>query len=114
MSPRAAQYQSQITGKPAGQAYVADGVKFDGYARGSLLEAKGPGYRKFVEDGRFRGWFKGKDSLVKQARAQVRASGGHPIEWHVAEPEAVQAIRNVLEEETIVGIRVLHTPPRGG
>ena len=33
-------YQARVTGTPSGQGYVVDGVKFDGYADGVLLDAK--------------------------------------------------------------------------
>jgi len=110
MSPRAAQYQSQITGKPAGQAYVADGVKFDGYARGSLLEAKGPGYKEFVENGKFADWFAGKEALLEQAQRQVIAAGGAPVEWHVAEKEALPALKELLKGTAAEHMRIVHTP----
>jgi hypothetical protein len=40
MSPRAARYQSQISGRPPGEIYIVDGVKFDGFRDGVLLDAK--------------------------------------------------------------------------
>src|SRR5690606_35713266 len=39
MSARAAAYQARIAGR-AGQAFLRNGVKFDGFANGVLLEAK--------------------------------------------------------------------------
>ena len=47
MSARTAAYQTQITGQ-TGQAYIVNGVKFDGYTDGMLLDAKGPGYATFL------------------------------------------------------------------
>jgi hypothetical protein len=53
MSARAASYQAQITGKSS-EIFRLNGVKFDGYNNGVLLEAKGPGYANFIENGQFR------------------------------------------------------------
>lgn len=65
-SERAAQYQAEVTGTPSGQSYVVDGVKFDGFADRSLLDAKGPGYEQFVDaySGSFKPWYRGADQLV--------------------------------------------------
>jgi hypothetical protein len=35
-----------------------------------------------------------------------------PIEWHVAEKKAADAIRLLFERDGIVGIKVIHTPAR--
>lgn len=109
MSARAAAYQQRITGA-AGSAYFVGGVKFYGYKAGVLLDAKGPGYAGFVKDGRFTRWFTGGDALIDQARRQLKAAGGVPIEWHVAEAAAAKAMRRLLEDEGIDGIRILHVP----
>ena len=56
MSPRAAAYQARISGR-AGEAFILNGVEFDGIADGILLETKGPGYAGFVKNGSFKPWF---------------------------------------------------------
>ena len=113
MSPRAAAYQEQITGR-SGQAYIVDGVKFDGYSPDEgLLEAKGPGYANFVKDGQFQGWFTGRDALISQAESQSRAADGTPVTWHVAEPQAATAMQNLFQSRSIQGINVVNTPPAG-
>ena len=33
----------------SGQVYVVDGVRFDGYNKDILMEAKGPDYKKFIK-----------------------------------------------------------------
>src|SRR5262249_46851009 len=109
MSARAAAYQTQITGQ-TGQAYVVDGVKFDGILGNTLVDAKGPGYANFVEDGKFQPWFDGYDTLVIQAKNQVVAAAGAPIQWHVAEQEAIPAFQNLLQENGITGIQIIYTP----
>ncbi|MFJ1309533.1 hemagglutinin repeat-containing protein [Agrobacterium sp. P15N1-A] len=114
MSPRAQAYQKQITGT-SGQVYVVNGVKFDGVsANGTLLEAKGPGYAKFVDKttGNFKSWFSGADALVDQAQRQSIAAGGAPITWNVAEPSAAKAIQNLLLDNRINGIKINVVPPQ--
>ncbi len=110
MSERAAAYQAQITGQ-GGQAYVVNGVKFDGVNAQSLLEAKGPGYANFVENGQFRPWFEGRQALIDQANAQVAAANGTPIVWNVAEAEAATAMQNLFNGNGITGITIVVTPP---
>lgn len=112
MSARAATYQTQITGQ-AGQAYVVNGVKFDGFTDGVLLDAKGPGYATFVDsNGQFKPWFTGDQSLLTQAASQINAAGGSPIIWHVAEPSAATAIQNLLQTNGFGTIKVVNTLPK--
>lgn len=110
MSARARAYQERITQRSSKKAYEVDGVKFDGYRKGVLLEAKGPGYAKFIRDGKFRPFFKGEQSLIRQARHQADVAKGTPIEWHVAEHEFAAALRRTLSRARIGGIRIIHTP----
>jgi hypothetical protein len=113
MSPRAAAYQRQISGRAADQIYEVNGVRFDGFRAGTLLEAKGPGYASFVDDaGDFRGWFGGDRRLVKQAVHQSRAAQGFPVEWHVAEQKFARALRKLFTHEGI-NIAVVHSPASG-
>jgi hypothetical protein len=111
MSARAAAYQAEVTGAAPGTVYRVGGVDFDGFANGSLLEAKGPGYANFVRSGQFQPWFQGADDLVSQASRQLLAAGGSPIQWFVAESEAATAIRNLLAQNGITGIDVVWRSP---
>jgi hypothetical protein len=89
------------------------GVSFDGFKSGVLLEAKGPGYARFFsEDLAPRKWFavSGIRKLRDQAARQLQAAKGMPIQWHVAEEKAADAIRAYLEEEGLGAIKVVHTP----
>ncbi|AKQ70007.1 putative hemagglutinin-related protein [Myxococcus hansupus] len=121
MKPPARRYQEQISGHSADDAYwvggmssQAGGVKFDGFKDGVLLEAKGPGYAKFFDELEPKEWFlhSGAKDLVKQADRQIRAVRGQGlrIEWHVAEAKAAAAIRALLHEAGVEGVKVLHTP----
>ncbi len=117
MSSRAAKYQQQITGCPTGIVYRVGDVKFDGFDGTSLLDAKGPGYAKFVqldpETGAagFKSWWKGADGLVDEANRQIGVAGGWPIVWHIAEALAYTAINNLFKAEGISGIKLCLTPP---
>lgn len=108
MSARARAYQTQIAGG-TDRAFLVNGVKFDGVIDDVLIEAKGPGYSKFVRSGQFRSWYRGADDLVNQAQRQLRAANGFPIRWHVAEAKAAQAIQRLFAERGIMGIDIIHT-----
>ena len=111
MSDRAARYQDQVSGRAGGagkEAYVVNGVKFDGYETGKLVDAKGPGYAgKLGQE-----WYNGNEALIDQARRQVEAAEGTPIEWHFAEKEAADTARGMLQKENITGIDVIYQPPK--
>lgn len=98
-SERAKRYETQVTRAP-GLDYVVRNpgqrpVKFDGCAvwdpRRPLLEAKGPGYAallpRSLEWGFFGNMLRG---AVDQADRQREAAPKQRIEWHVAEPGAVE------------------------
>jgi len=109
MSRRAAAYQAQITGR-TGQAYVVNGVQFDGMRNNVLIDAKGPGYINFVKNGMFQPWFTGQDALAQQAARQVQAAGGAHIQWHIAEQHALPAFQSLFRQYSITGIQLIHTP----
>lgn len=108
-------YQEQITGVRRGIEYdvpcagVPSGkVSFDGYdaERKVLIDAKDwRGYPP--QDTEF--W---QEDLLKQARNQVNASGGIPIEWHVSTKEAQVAIGRVFADERLEEIELVLTPNR--
>jgi len=114
MKPRAARYQTQITGQPIENGYVANGVKFDGFKGGKLLEAKGPGYKNFIEsNGKFNNtWWDGRKVLIKQAKSQFRVANGAPIEWHIAEENTFKAMKKLFVDESLPKIKLIHTPAR--
>nr|WP_244239422.1 restriction endonuclease fold toxin 5 domain-containing protein [Corallococcus carmarthensis] len=83
MSDRARDYQAQVTGAPKGSAYrVKQGdeeVDFDGYdlVEDLLLEAKGPGYAKFIQDNMtLKEFYKGFDKVLAQAERQYLMARG--------------------------------------
>ncbi len=68
---------------PASKSYVLNNVKFDGIKDGVLLDAKS-GYENFIDkkNGTFLEFFRGGKALKAQAKRQVAAAQGNPIEWH--------------------------------
>jgi hypothetical protein len=119
MSPEAQRYQSQLTGTPAGWVYRIrtgpstsrkEGVDFDGFKDGVLLEAKGPGYRKLLEKMYGKPWFRCIDKMLDQAQRQLSAAKGSPVQWHFAEREVADLVRQAFEDNNLGRIKVFHTP----
>jgi hypothetical protein len=110
MSDRARAYQESITGR-AGQAYRVNGVDFDGYRNGVLLEAKGPGYSNFLENGQWELWYTGTERLLSQAGSQLAVANGYSITWYVAEQDAADAIRRLLKDNGYGAITVIYQAP---
>ncbi|MFL5357258.1 Tox-REase-5 domain-containing protein [Archangium sp.] len=104
-SEDALDYQEQVTGQPAWRVYLIDGMEFDSFTGKELLEAKGPGYKQFLEkDGTLKPWFeggKGFQGLMEQARKQSRIAKTLklPLIWHVAEPEFASFLRQRFRRE---------------
>ena len=105
-------YQACLNDGRGGECWEQNGVDFDGITKnGVLLEAKGPGYEKFVLDsGDLDPSQQVRDSILDQGRRQFRAAEGMPIEWHVAEEGPANAIRKLFKEEG-VDIPVFFSPP---
>jgi RHS repeat-associated protein len=117
LSETSKRYQEQITHRSSDEVYAVDDpatgrpVKFDGYWDGALLEAKGPGYDRFLNaGGKYEQWFRGRDGLLEQAHNQSRAARGGRLVWHFAELAAAQATRALLQSNGISGIDIFHTP----
>src|SRR5262245_49684963 len=89
-------------GKRSGEAYVVNGIRFDGFDATGLVEVKGPGYASLLNrNDEFR---YGAPKLLRQAQNQVAAAQGTPITWHVAEEAAADAMRKLFQSENIKGI----------
>lgn len=101
MSDASRAYQKQITGRE-GEAFIQNGVKFEGVNNGTLLEAKGS-YNNFVnkKTGEFYDWFKGKDSLINQANRQINASEGAQMNWYFSEEASMNATKSLFQSQGI-------------
>ena len=103
MSDRARDYQAQVTGAPKGSAYrLQEGdtvVDFDGYdpVENMLLEAKGPGYAKFIKDDMsLKEFYKGFGKVLEQARRQDAMAQGRRIRWIVAEERFAMLLKEAF------------------
>jgi hypothetical protein len=85
-------------------------VDFDGFKDGVLLEVKGPGYRQLLERMGGRRWFQGVDEMLEQARRQIDAANDTPIQWHFAEREVADFMRELFQKRNLGRIKVVHTP----
>lgn len=103
MSSFSRTYQKQISGLNENEAFLLNGVRFDGIKNGVLLEAKGK-YAFLLE----KGW--AQEGLIKQAQSQIKAANGASLEWHFAEKEAAATVQQLFKDRGITGISVLHTP----
>lgn len=111
MSPASRDYQKFVTGADEGMVYKVNGVKFDGFKNGVLLEAKG-NYANFVnkKTGEFYSWFKGQDTLVNQARRQLSAANGTEIQWYFNDEVSLNAVRELFMDKSISGIGLNFLP----
>ena len=117
MPQEAQRYQSQVTGAPEGWVYRVrtglgpkDFVDFDGFRDGALLEAKGPGYEELLRKMHGKRWFNGLKDMASQARRQLEAAHDVPLQWHFAEREVADRLREVLRSQGASHIQVIHTP----
>ncbi len=118
MSERARDYQAQVTGAPKGSAYRLkqgdEEVDFDGYdlLEDLPLEAKGPGYAKFLEnDAQMKKFFSGFNGLRDQAQRQLQMAEGRRIRWIVAEKPFADFLRAAFGRLQFQ-IEVVYIPPR--
>jgi hypothetical protein len=109
------EFQEMISGAiKAGTSFPRSWVNLDyvDAARRALIDARDPGNENFVNNpGQFHGGFKGKASLVAQARSQIAAAKRMAIEFHFAEQRTLDATRALFagQLKPITGIKlVLH------
>jgi hypothetical protein len=114
MSEESKRFQSEMTGAPEGWVYRVrtgpgpkDFVDFDGFKNGVLLEVKGPGYRELLRKMNGKPWFEGVEEMLDQAKRQVRAAGNTPIQWHFAEREVADLMRELFQQKDVDGIKVI-------
>ena len=106
-------YEEFISGAPRGRKYRLRCIDFDGYdaQRNVLLYAKL--FRRLRQQRKewgLRGW---DGPVLNEARRQVRAANGTPIEWHVGLEEPAARVRTLLADYTDFKdeqLRVIYTP----
>lgn len=102
MKPARLAFQVSQGGR-AGEAYVVNGVKFDGYSWGKLIEAKGNlGALVSKATGEFRKTINVGQKLVAQAQRQIAAAANRArIEWRVDSQKAATALRKLFKDNDI-------------
>ena len=127
-SARAQRYEEQVTGVPIEHSYIVNGVEFDGYDGFALIDAKGPGYANPIK-GQWSNEPKStyktdpvtgevkriKKGLIETAEDQVkavRATGTDtPIQWHIAEKDTFDTLRDKQDWGKFPAeIELIHTP----
>ena len=83
-------------------SYYVNGVEFDGYQNGELIDAKGLGYEKLLTAE----WSRADEQLRETALHQLEAAGSTPIHWIFAEEEAARVAREIISAE----IKISHVP----
>jgi hypothetical protein len=77
---------------------------------GTMIDAKGTGYLAQLSHGAMTyPWLGIEEKMRRQARAQIQAAQGRPIEWHFAEREVADYVRALFEHQEI-RIHVIYTP----
>ena len=128
-SARAQRYEEQVTGVPIKHSYIVNGVEFDGYDGFALIDAKGPGYANPIKGhwsnepkstyktdpvtGEVKRVKKGLLQIGKDQVKAVRATGTDtPIQWHIAEKETFDVLREKQDwGEFPAEIELFYTPP---
>lgn len=106
-------YEEFITGAPSGRKYRVRCIDFDGYdaQRKVLLYAKlFRRLRRQPKQWGLRGW---DGPVINEARRQVRAADGQPIEWHIGLEEPADRVRTLLADYTDIienQLKVIYTP----
>jgi hypothetical protein len=119
-SERAIKYQAQISALNNPQRPLAPGVAvsltnpvtgarvaFDDCREsdGTMIEAKGPGYAEKLDNAIMAASFAKK--WTDQAKSQLDASGGRPLEWYFAEEKAADKARDIFNEHKDLQGRIL-------
>jgi hypothetical protein len=116
--PAPAAYQFQVTGLDPTLAIFIDGTEFDGcrQADGTLLEAKGSGFAKFIPNdlSGTPSWYIGEERMTQQAERQAAIAIAHSrkLEWHFAEKLASEYygfLFSALPNARM--IKVIYDPP---
>ncbi len=110
MSDAAKSYQEFISGMPWNQSFELNNVRFDAIRNGILADAKS-GYLNFVNtNGEFQDFFTGQADIISQARRQINAAEGLPVEWHFEHDIVRKAFEKLLKDEGLNNLYLIHTP----
>lgn len=119
-SSRADAYERSQKRRYKNKELMYNGVRFDDYKGGKLIDYKGPGYEKHLAPGGgFKVYFSGGrgrgpypnyagGGLLNKAKAQKDAAGGRPVVWICKEKKFVDAIKETMQRK--VGVVVIWSP----
>jgi hypothetical protein len=119
-SSRASDYERSKKRRYKNKELLYNGVRFDDYKGGRLIDYKGPGYEKHLAPGGgFKEYFSGGKGrgpypnyagggLLNKAQAQKVAAKGRPVVWVCKEKKFADEIEKVLLEKE--GILVVWSP----
>ena len=126
-SARAQHYEEQVTRAPIEQSSIVNGVECDGFA---LIDAKGPGYAFRIKSdwsdepfttperysetkGKMIKEKKGLIDIGKEQVEAVRSTGTNtPIQWHIAEKDTFDTLRDKQDWGKFPAeIELFYTPP---
>jgi YD repeat-containing protein len=110
-SARAIAYQWQITHLPLMMAVALNGQIYDGCDKvtADMLEAKGPGYERLMRYSFI--WNRVQKTFDTRARRQSAAAGERRVEWHFAEENVADRVREHFREIGLDNVDVIYTPP---
>jgi hypothetical protein len=103
-------YQEFVTGHPISEAYIVNGIKFDDFANGALIDAKGNYGQFLLPDGQWKSFFPGDARFLEMAERQMTAAGDSPIVWKFAQQNAAEKVAQVLEDNGITQITAIWVP----
>lgn len=112
MSEAAERYELTSCGTPRGMGYYVDGVQFEGFANGRLLDAKFWQAGGYIGRGIRNGWLRVGWKITDQAERQLAVAGAHGVgvEWRVADPWVADALRAIFQANRLP-INVVHIAP---
>lgn len=77
---------------------------------GDMIDAKGPGYSELFHRKSPIPWLGAQAKMLRQSRNQIDAAQGRPIEWHFAEREIADSVRDLFARNHR-NITIVDTPP---
>ena len=101
------QYQEFVTGHPISDAYFVNGTKFDDFADGALIDAKGDFGQFLLPNGDWKSFFPGDANFLSQAFRQTEAAGQIPIHWVFAQEQVAEKVAALLEANGYTNITVI-------
>jgi PPE-repeat protein len=104
------QYQEFVTGHPISDAYFVNGTKFDDFADGALIDAKGDFGQFLLPNGDWKSFFPGDANFLSQAFRQTEAAGQIPIHWVFAQEQVAEKVAALLEANGYTNITVIWQP----